>query len=170
MSNQVEIAGAFADEELCAAGIEALREAGFGPIGYFSPIPSDKLLEACGLDRSPVRGWVLCGGITGALTGFALTIGTSLTWSHVVGGKPIISLPPFIIIAFELMILLGGISAVLSTLVLGGLLRFESLTGFSSRFASDSFGVTVRCARDDAARVESILRGAGALEVTREDL
>ena len=57
-------------------------------------MPSEKILEALELPKSPIRVCVLAGGIIGVLSGFALTIGTSLTWPHVAGGKPIISIPP----------------------------------------------------------------------------
>ncbi len=168
MSNEVEVSGVFSGEDECARAIETLREAGLRSIRYFAPFPSERILEACGRDRSPVRGLVLAAGIVGAVSGFALTIGTSLTWSHVAGGKPIISLPPYIIIAFELMILFGGVTGALSIVALGGLPQWETLKGFSPRFASDRFGVLVRCSESEAARAESILREAGAEEATRE--
>jgi hypothetical protein len=167
MSDDVEITASFSEEETCALAIENLRESGFLRIRFFSPIPCEKLLRVFDLDRSPVRAWVLAAGIIGALSGFALTIGTSLTWSHVVGGKPIISMPPYIIIAFELMILCGGVTAVIAVFALGRLPQFETLSGFSSRFSSDRFGVVVRCAESEAAHAESILKDSGADQITR---
>jgi ActD protein len=168
MSGEVQITGTFGSEEACAGGIEALLKAGLPRVDFFAPIPSERLLELVGLDRSPVRAWVLIGGITGALSGFALTIGTSLTWPHVVGGKPIVSIPPYIIIAFELMILLGGLSAVIGFLVNARVPSLRSKPGYSPRFSADQFGVTVRCEESEAARAERILKEAGAEEVARE--
>lgn len=168
MSVDVEITASFADEEACVEAVQKLRKSGFSRIRFFSPIPCEKLLRAVGLDRSPVRGWVLAAGITGVLSGFALTIGTSLTWSHVAGGKPIISIPAYIIIAFELMILFGGVTGVIAVLALGRLPQFETLRGFSSSFSSDRFGIVVRCAESEAARAESIFKEAGGQEIARE--
>ncbi len=168
MSDSVHIVGVFADEEECIQGIENLRRAGYPKPRVFSPIPSEKILEALQLRTSPVRGWVLAGGITGVLSGFALTIGTSLTWPHVAGGKPIISLPPYIIIAFELMILFGALSGVAGFLIFGRLPRLESLRGYSPRFSDDRFGVLVMCAPEQSTRVEMLLKDAGAEEVHRE--
>ena len=48
--------------------------------------------------------------LTGTATGFSLTIWTSLKWELITGGKPVVSIPPFVIIAFELTILLGGLA------------------------------------------------------------
>ena len=89
----------------------------------------------------------------------------------VVGGKPLVSWPPFIIICFELMVLTGGILAVVSFLINAGLPAFESKSGYSSRFSEDRFGLVVKCDEADSARIENIesmLRNAGAEEVLRE--
>jgi hypothetical protein len=168
MSDWLQIIGVFADEEECIQGIESLRRAGYARPRVFAPIPSEKILQALELPKSPVRSCVLAGGITGVLSGFALTIGTSLTWPHVAGGKPIISLPPYIIIAFELMILFGALSGVAGFLIFGRLPRMESLRGYSPRFSDDRFGVLVTCAPEQSTRVEMLLKDAGAEEVQRE--
>jgi ActD protein len=168
MSDPVRMVGVFASEEECVHAIESLRRAGFARPRVFFPIPSEKILEALELPKSPVRVWVLTGGITGALSGFALTIGTSLTWAHIAGGKPIISLPPYIIIAFELMILFGALSGVAAFLISGRLPQMESLTGYSPRFSDDRFGMLVTCAPEQSTRVELLLKDAGAEEVERE--
>lgn len=168
MSDSVRVIGVFASEEECVAGIENLRRAGYAQPRVFAPIPSERILEALELPKSPVRSCVLAGGITGALSGFALTIGTSLTWPHVAGGKPIISLTPYIIIAFELMILFGALSGIAGFLIFGRLPRLESIRGYSPRFTDDRFGVLVTCAPEQGVRVEMALRDAGAQEVERE--
>ena len=54
------------------------------------------------------------------------------------------------IIAFELMVLFGGISALTSWVLLANLPTFEPLSGYRSRFSSDEFGLVVRCAEGDA--------------------
>ncbi len=168
MSGRIEMVGAFADEERCARAIEALRSSRLGDFWTFAPIPSEKIAEAIGRPKSPVRAWVLTGGIVGVLTGIAITVGTSLEWNLDVGGKPVVSVPPFIIICFELMILLGGISAVLGFLFNAGVPALDSAPGYSSRFGGDRFGIVVRCEEGDAARVEALLKESGAEEVLRE--
>ncbi len=168
MNESVEIVGSFADEQACAHCIEKLRELRALAVRVFSPIPSHHIEHAIGKPKSTVRAFVLSGGILGILTALALTIGTSWEWNLVVGGKPIVSWPPFIIIMFELMILFGGISAVLSFLFNARVPAFEIEKGYSSRFSEDRFGIVVRCAEGESARVESILKDAGAEEVVRE--
>ncbi|MGZ9148634.1 MAG: quinol:electron acceptor oxidoreductase subunit ActD [Candidatus Deferrimicrobiaceae bacterium] len=49
---------------------------------------------------SQVKVFALAGAASGTVAGFAFTILTTLSWPLIVGGKPIVSIPPFIIIAF----------------------------------------------------------------------
>ncbi|MEW6720352.1 MAG: DUF3341 domain-containing protein [Thermodesulfobacteriota bacterium] len=71
--------------------------------------------------RSKVRFFALLGAASGTAAGFAFTILTSLSWPLIVGGKPIVSIPPFIIIAFALTILFGALSTFAGFLLLAGL-------------------------------------------------
>jgi hypothetical protein len=79
--------------------------------------------------RSKVRFFALIGAASGTATGFAFTILTSLSWPLIVGGKPIVSIPPFIIIAFALTILFGALSSFAGFLLLS---RLPSLRGIMS--------------------------------------
>ncbi len=168
MNPQIELVASFTDEEFCIHGVEALKHAGIGEFRVFSPIPSEHLMHAIGHGKSPVRAGVLAGGITGVLTGLALTIGTSMEWNLVAGGKPIISMPPYIIIMFELMILFGGLSAIGGFLFRARLPQVDPVAGYDSRFSADRFGIAVDCPEADSARIESILREAGAEEIVHE--
>jgi hypothetical protein len=164
----IAIISSFVDDERCAQAIEELREARVGDFETFSPIPSHRIEHAIGKKKSPVRWLVLAGGISGVLTGLAITIGTTYEWRLNAGGKPLLSWPPFIIICFELMVLLGGISGFLGTLALSGVPTTELEPGYEGRFGEDRFGIVVRCDEAEAPRVESMLKESGAEEVVRE--
>jgi len=79
--------------------------------------------------RSNVRFFALAGAASGTVTGFAFTILTTLSWPLIVGGKPIVSIPPFLIIAFALTILFGALSTFAGFLLLS---RLPSLRGIRS--------------------------------------
>lgn len=79
--------------------------------------------------RSKVRFFALVGAASGTVTGFVFTILTSLSWPLIVGGKPVVSLPPFLIIAFALTILFGALSTFAGFLFLS---RLPSLRGIRS--------------------------------------
>ena len=79
------------------------------------------------------------------------------------GGKPIVSIPPFMIIAFELTILFGALSGVAGFLVLRPVSAARPVSGYSARFSNDRFGVVIGCAPRDQARSGSkVLQDAGA--------
>lgn len=165
--SKLTIIGSFADDQRCAHAIEALRESRLDDFNTFSPIPSHRIEHAIGKSKSPVRWLVLAGGITGVLSGLAITIGTTYEWRLNAGGKPLLSWPPFIVICFELMILLGGISGFTGVLAFAQLPALKSVPNYKSRFAEDRFGLVVRCDSGDAERVEAMFKKAGADEVTR---
>lgn len=168
MSDEVDVTGAFASEEECVHAIRTLHAAGLEQMRAFAPFPCEHILEAQGRPRSWVRLCVLLAGISGVICGFWLTIGTVLSFPHVVGGKPLISIPPFVIIAFELMILFGGLTALVSFLFFAKCPDLTDYPGYSTRFTSDEFGLVVRCKPADAGRVETMMRDAGAAEIKRE--
>jgi molybdopterin-containing oxidoreductase family membrane subunit len=85
-----------------------------------------------------------------------------------VGGKPIGSILPYVIIMFEMTVLFGALTTILG-LVFNALLasRHQGTIAYDPRFTNDKFGVFVRCGADQAGAMESLLRGAGAEEVRR---
>jgi molybdopterin-containing oxidoreductase family membrane subunit len=154
----------FEDPDRAAHAVEALRRAGLSDVRARMPAPFPELMEALG---PPSRlGWgTFTGGMLGIAGGFALTIGTSLAWPLVVGGKEIASVPPYVVIALECCILLGAF-ATLAELVarLAGARRRDPAP-CDVRFSSDRIGILVRSG--DFERAERILRDSGAEEVER---
>ncbi len=162
------ILGIFAHVDTAARAIRELRAGGFGPITTYSPVPLEEFEEALtghGLPLSPVRLFTLVGGLTGTASGFALTIWSALKWDLITGGKPVVSIPPFVVIAFELTILLGGLSTLLGLLITARLPRLRGSPRYDPRFSADHFGVEVRCPAERVRVAEEILRRAGATEV-----
>ncbi len=165
MSEELVVSGIFADEAGCVEAITALRRVGAGRPRVFSPFASEAIARALGARRSPVRRWILLGGITGCASGFALTIGLSTEYPHMTAGMPIVSIPPFVIIAFELTILFGALSGVVGFLIHGGFPDLTPMPGYDARFTNDRFGVAVRCPAADGPRIGAVLRASGAMEV-----
>jgi hypothetical protein len=123
--------------------IHELRKAGFKGLRAFAPYPEHHIEEALGYGESPVRVWTLVGALTGAATGFAFTIWTSMDWPLVTGGKPILSIPAYVVIAFELTILFGALSTVIGLFVNARLPRVGRPPVYAPEFSSGSFGLYV---------------------------
>jgi hypothetical protein len=102
-------------EELVAQGTPTDR------LDAITPVPVPETETILKMKYSPLRFFTLVGALTGLASGFALTIFTVLDWPIITGGKPLISLPPFIIIAFALTILLGSLASFVGFLILARL-------------------------------------------------
>ncbi|MEK7879862.1 MAG: DUF3341 domain-containing protein, partial [candidate division NC10 bacterium] len=165
----VNVVGVFAHVDSTVQAIRDLRARGFGDFTVYSPLPVEEIEAEVERLRpmSRVRLFTLIGGLTGTASGFALTIWSALKWNLVTGGKPIVSIPPFIVIAFELTILLGGLATLLALLVLGRIPRYRPSPGYDPRFTVDRFGIAVACPPDRAEAVGQLLRAVGAEEIRR---
>ena len=147
--------------------VTKLRGRGFKDLETYSPAPFEEIDDAVHEKPSAVRVYTLIGGLTGVVAGFAMTIWMSLDWPIKVGGKPFASIPPYVIIGFELTILLGGLLTLLGLLLVGRLVpRFKMDPGYSPRFSAEEFGVVVRCGERDVVEVDALLRAHAAKEVT----
>jgi hypothetical protein len=171
------VLGVFAHVDTTVRALEDLRARGYHDLTVYTPLPVHEIEEVLERDRpvSRVRLFTLIGGLTGIASAFILTIWSSLVWGQVTGGKYLqlgpggiigSSLPPFFIIAFEMMVLFGGLATVIGMIVLGRLPRFRQSPTFDPRFTNDRFGVAVHCAPERAGSVHELLRVAGAEEVT----
>jgi hypothetical protein len=161
------LVGSFSYLDSLLQAIEQLREAGYGELQALSPVPHHAIDEALEKPPSPVRVFTLIGCLLGAATGFTLTIATSLYYPLIVGGKPIVSIPAFLIIVFELTILFGGLLTLGGMLLNARLPRVRVVPAYQPRFSEDRFGLWVRCEEKDYESVTRLLEGSGAEEVLR---
>lgn len=145
--------------------IETLRAAGHTDLQVFSPIPAPEIEEAMDIHSSPVGMWALIGGITGCTTGLLLTAGTSLGYPLVTQGKPIVSIPPFIIFMFELTVLLTGIFGLVALLVHTRRPVIKLDPSYRTSFSVDRWGVFVPADDGSRSEAEKLVRETGALDI-----
>ena len=148
--------------------VKSLRKSGFSKIIAYSPLPEHHLEEALGYDQSPVRVFALVGGLTGAATGFAFTTWTSMDWPLVTGGKPIVSIPAYFIIAFELAVLFGALATVIGVFINAKLPRLRSPVVYDPGFSGGRFGIHVSAPADRIDEARRILNDSGPAELTEE--
>ncbi|HEV2669672.1 MAG TPA: DUF3341 domain-containing protein [Gemmatimonadales bacterium] len=162
------VLGVFAHLDATLEAIKKLRAAGHSDFTVYSPIPRHEIEGALGQAVSPVRIFTLIGGIAGCGVGAWLTLWMSGDWPIVVGGKPVLSIPPYVVIMFEMTILFGALSTILGIL-LNSMFAARRLgtIQYDPRFTNDKFGVFVPTGSDKAASVETLLRDAGAEEARR---
>jgi len=145
--------------------VEALRGLGHRGLSVFSPVPYHAIERVLEQGQSLVRWVTFGGGLIGITGGFALCIYSCVTYPLVVGGKELTSLPPFVVIGYESMILLAGIANLFGMFALGRLPQVKSKAPYDPRFTVDRIGIWVPCRGEDARKVEQLMRGHGAEEV-----
>ncbi len=176
MASGTHLLGVFDDGAAAARAITRLRDGGLEGLTAYGPAPNHDVEAALGEPVSPVRTFTLIGALLGCVSGFALPLLTVRDWPLITGGKALYSIPPFVVIAFELTILFGAIAGMLGFLTLSRLPRLPGLTrpattlASDPRFSHDCFGVLIPCddeSQRDAAR--AALEAAGAVEIRSDE-
>ena len=158
------VVASFLHVDAAVDAIRALRARGVRGLVVYSAAPNHEIEEALEHRVSPVRLITLIGGLTGCAAGFGMTLWMSHDWPTLVGGKPIGSIPPYVVIGFELTILLGALITV-AAVALFSILMGRRGVPYDPRFSDDRIGVFVPAALDQAKQFEHLLRNAGAEEV-----
>ena len=161
------VLASFAHVDAAADAVRALKARGHRDLVVYTASPNHEIEEALDHSVSPVRLFTLIGGLTGCAAGFGMTLWMSYDWPTLVGGKPIGSIPPYVVIAFELTILLGALSTVAAVALFSVLLGKRGVA-YDPRFSDDRIGVFVPAGSDQAGAVEQLLTSAGAVEVRHE--
>jgi molybdopterin-containing oxidoreductase family membrane subunit len=159
------VVGLFGDADSLLQAARDLRAAEAGSVETISPVPLEEANEILGGKRSPVRYYTLAGALLGFVTGWALTTGSVMHYPLIVGGKPLLSLTPFGVIAYICTILFGALFTVAGMLLHAGLPRFTLAAGYDSRLTGNRFGLLVLCKRERFDAVSRRLLNLGAEEV-----
>ncbi|MCU0284995.1 MAG: DUF3341 domain-containing protein [Acidobacteria bacterium] len=108
----------FDEQEAFLEKLASLLEEGvkIEDITTFTPFHVPEMEHIIKPPPSALRYITLIGALSGFLLSFAFIIYTVFDWPLITGGKPLISIPAFIIIAFESTILIGGIVSLIGFL------------------------------------------------------
>jgi hypothetical protein len=161
------VLASFEHVDAAADAIRALKARGHRDLVVYSAAPNHEIEEALAHRVSPVRLFTLIGGLTGCAAGFGMTIWMSLDWPTLVGGKTIASIPPYVVIGFELTILLGALSTV-TAVALFSVLQGRRGVAYDPRFSDDQIGIFVPATPEQLGPTEQLLKTAGAVEVRHE--
>ena len=168
MLKKRSVLGMFTDENVAADALDALKAAGYETNEYEvltgTPYPEGTFGEA-----EPVHKlfrWPLMGAACGFIVGLLLTTGTQLAYPLVTGGKPILGIPPMVIILYE-----GSMLGAILFTVIGVL--FESrlprlfMGAYDTRITEGYIGVAVTTDQERVGNAEDVLKQAGAEDINR---
>ena len=161
----IHLIGLFHDPDSALAAAGKLMGAGFETPEIQSPIPIHGVEEVLGKKKSVIKRFTLIGAITGGTTGFLLASITAVLFPHPTGGRPIITIPPYLIITYELTILFGILATVLGFLISARLPAIKERL-YVPEAAIDKFVVSVACnSGENINRASEIMRDLGVDEI-----
>jgi mono/diheme cytochrome c family protein len=125
----------YGDEHQLLEAARKVRESGYTKIDAFTPYPVHGIDEALGVGPTKLPFIALVCGLTGTCLALAMEIWTNaIDYPYIISGKPLLSIPAYIPVTFELTILLAAFSTFLGMLALNGLPRFSNPVFTSPRF------------------------------------
>ena len=161
----------YADEEALMHAAQQAVDAGYKRVEAYSPFPIHGMARVLGVRGRRLPWIVLIGGTVGVVGALVMQYYSAvIDYPLNIGGRPYASWPSFIPIAFELLILVAGISTVLGMFALNGLPQpYHPLFNVPefSRASRDGFFLCIEA--QDALfamdRTRSLLLNAGARQV-----
>ncbi len=162
------VLGSFVHLDRLIDAIRTAQDRGFEVQDVFTPMPVEEVLELVSPKKSPVRFVTFFGGFAGVVGGFALCLLTVTIWNIIVGGKPVTNFVPFVVVGFELLVLLGALATFLAVLVFARL-PYRKFPGpaYRPEFSNDRFGLWLACKTDGCDEARELLIEAGAETVHR---
>jgi len=161
----------FPDVDSVMQAARYLRDAGFDRWDVHTPFPVHGMDEAMGI-RPTILPWlVLVGGLSGVVGGLALQWFTNaFDYPLFISGKPLLSLPAWVPVTFELGVLLAALTAVFGMLGLNRLPHLYNPLFRSRRFrrvTNDRFFVVIDASDPnfDRDQTEQMLLNLGATAV-----
>ncbi len=167
MSRRVFL-GIFGNEEDILAATRAAREAGYTISDVYTPHAVHGLDAALGLRRSRLPWICFLAGLTGAVLKVWFEFWTTMVdWPVNVGGKPWNSLPAFVPVTFEVMVLSAGVTTLFAFLVVARLWPGRKPALPHPGITDDRFVLALEeaDAAFDAARVRRLLEKFHVVEV-----
>jgi len=166
--SQFQLLGIFDDENSLVGAIKAARERRLRIVEVYAPYAVHGLDRVLGLKRSRLSLVCLTAGALGAVLKLWFEIWTAaIDWPVDVGGKPWNSLPAFVPITFEVMVLFAGLGTVGAFLLISRLRPGKHPKLIDPRVTNDRFALLIEetDAAFDAGQVGSMLKRNGAVEV-----
>ena len=163
------VVGTFENGADIVAAARSAREAGLTILDAYTPYAVHGLDEAMALPPSRLSLVCLVAGATGAVLKLWFELWTAMVdWPLNVGGKPDNSLPAFVPITFEVMVLFAGIGTVLALFAVARLWPGRRARMPVERVTDDRFALVVEqtSAATSGARVRALFERHGAVAVT----
>lgn len=174
MASNKYIVGLFDHEDNLVDAIRSFKKEKIEITDALTPFPVHGLEDELGLEDSRLHVAGFLFGITGTFV--ALSVMTWINTSNYpinIGGKPHFSLPSFIPITFELTVLFAAVGMVIVYCIRNGLYPGAVPRILDERITDDRFAlkfeIDEHTKKSDVDKIVSLLKGAGAVEITAKE-
>lgn len=167
-----QLLGVFADETTLLEAVQGARRRGYRIVDAHTPYAVHGLDRAMGLKPSRLPWAALALGLLGATFKVWFEFWTTwVDWPLNVGGKPFNSLPAFVPVTFEVMVLFAGVGTVLAFLAVRRLYPGRRAEISHPDATSHRFILILEesDAAFDVAEAADLLRKWGAVEVSERE-
>jgi molybdopterin-containing oxidoreductase family membrane subunit len=160
----VIVSGVFPFKDKLISAIRRLKKEGLSDMEVRMPVPDHDILDEISHKPTLVGFFTLFGGLAGLFTGFFGPAWAHSHWGNIIGGKPVISLPAFLVIMFELMILFGAAATLIGLFLLCRLpnTKFSKDTYHDARVTEDHYLLMVDAPDDKVESVKAVMGDEGA--------
>lgn len=166
MSTTSGLVGVFTYLDDVLGAIERLQQENVAIRNVYSPTKRPEILEAMKTKPSRIRLITLIAAIIGGCSGLGLASYAHLRWKLITSGKPILPWIPWVVIFFEVLILISVLTTVVALLIVGRIPRIHYLKGgYNPRFTEDRYGVEIYADPGTLDRARAIMNQSGAEEI-----
>lgn len=162
------IVGIFDDEDKLVVAAKSFKKAGVKIHDIYTPFPVHGLDEVLDISRSRLPKVTFFAGLFGLILAIVFQIWTSaFAWPIDVGGKPMLSIPAFIPVAFEITILFGALTTVAAFFFRSRLFPSKEVVLLSELQTDYKFVLVLNSETpgSDLTKFDTQLKEYGALEV-----
>ena len=168
--NEEYVIGVFDDEEKLLKASQKIKNEKIQIVDFYTPFPVHGLDEILDITRSRLPYVTLGAGAFGLTLALTFQVWTSaFDWPINVGGKPMLSIPAFIPVTFELMVLCGALTTVAAFFFRAKLFPSQVAQSINLKQLDDKFLIVVRTS-NNYEKTTSILKEHGALNVEKKKL
>ncbi|HEY3285060.1 MAG TPA: DUF3341 domain-containing protein [Armatimonadota bacterium] len=164
------VRGSFDSMASVEAAARALKEQGVRSYEVYAPVLHHASMEEAMPRRgSFVRFFSTAGGLAGVAIGLGMCVLSSRLYNLVTGGKPPVSLVPFVVVGFECTILFACLATAASLVYFARLRPLAPPPEYDPAYSADRFGLHVRHEAGEGAGIAELLVSHGALEVVSQE-
>lgn len=155
----------FAEPGPLLGAVIRLKLDGYRVIDTYTPFPVHGMDEAMGLKPSRLPRACLAFGLLGLVIALGVQIWTSAyDYPLIVGGKPLVALPAFVPVSFELTVLMAGLGVVATLFVVSGMRPKFKVPDLHPGVNDDRFVVAAEIRPGASfAEVQALMASLGAL-------